>query len=154
MANNIRISSHRLLGVVKLIPYETIVTLRYPRRGGYTVDPGGVITHELHLKGRTILGAEQVVAERGVDVGLYIDFAACSAFDRPSNSRVFVFEEEIYYILTYSDVLYSGHGKQSGLRRMRNNNIVYYLNRVSNARHYSLIMNSITEIWRNGGQKD
>ena len=149
MANNIKISSCKLLGIAKLIPYETIV-----RCGGLVVEKGKIITHELHLLGSTILLAESRVVERGADVGLYVDFAACSAIDRPSNSRAFVYGQEVYYILTYTDVLYSGHGKQSGLRRVRNGNIVYYLHHVSDARHYSLIMDSITEIWRDGEQKD
>lgn len=143
MANNLKISKYLIIGVDKLRRYETII-----HTAGQTVAPGGIVTHEVHLGGRTIQQAIASTVEHGMNVGLLVDFTSCSALDRPSHSRALIVDNIAYYVLTYTDVLGTRHGKQCGLRRIRDGRIVYFLRCVSDNRQASLIMESVADIWQ------
>lgn len=155
MADNISIKSHEFIGVDKVCPYETELIVQGPRRavGGqvkntrrHLSDPlEQKITHEVRMCANSITKAKEYVVDANVKIALVIWFSSASAIGRPSHSKSLVFEDEVYYFLTWTDILGKGHGRENDPRRIRDKKLINYLQMVENERHKQLIFDQITE---------
>lgn len=154
-ATNLSVKSHQFIGVHKVCPYETEILCqgpRYTHRGrvhqSYRRIPSLTeVTHEVHYVSDTFAASVRNIISPNQEVAMMVWFGAASAIQRPSHSKALIYGDDIYYLMTYTDVLGSGHGKQSDLHRTRDNRFVNYLQIVSNSDHKRIIMECVTEAW-------
>ena len=154
-ATNLNVKSHQIIGVHKVCPYETEILSMGPRfthhgkvyQSYRSVCPHTEITHEIHFVSRRYADSIQNVGSPQQDVAMIVWFGAASAVGRPSSSKAVIFGDDVYFLLTYTDILGSGHGKQSDLHRVRNNRMVCYLQLVANPDHKQLILDRVVEAW-------
>lgn len=149
---NLTYKSHMVVGVHKLCEYSSFIYVEHGRR---TVNENTVhilkkritndamITHEIHLSNKSIQSSVNDLQNPSTDVGLLLWFGGASAINRPSNSKCIVHDSNIYYIVTWTDLLGSKHQKRSELTRKKDNKLIYFLQQESNETYQALIFDLI-----------
>ena len=145
---NLAIRAHEIIAVHKLCPYETTLVFQNPKYSA--IGPNLGITHEVHFTGSSIPRATMAesLANPNHDIGIITWFAAASAIDRPSHSKALVFLDQVLYFMTWTDILGSGHGRQSDPRRFRDGRMVSYLRLVTNEEHRQLIFEHVRKLFQ------
>lgn len=152
-AKNLTYKQHLIVGINKLCPYETKIAVEHSRK---TVNKNpeitykkniddSKVTHEAHLTGTGLKKCSENLHDPSQDVIIIIWFSAASAIERPSSSKCVIYNDEVYYIITWTDVLGKEHQKMSELKRQRDGKMIYYLRREENQKYKELIFNLIKE---------
>lgn len=90
-------------------------------------------THKLILHGLNIDEAREAVEIPGIKCGTMAWLRIGEDIQRPSNSKVFVIGTNAYFVCTWTDIFgHSKHGKQSDMRFQTQNNMYYYVGKLSN----------------------
>lgn len=138
---NLTIRSREFVGIHKLVKYETKIEILNFKYEEITINDHA-ITHEIHFVGDSLPKSTFSLADPNIDIGLIIWFGAASAIDRESGSKCLIHNNDVYQIATWTDVL-DHHTKQSDLRRMRDNRMIYYLMKTTNESFIERIMQAV-----------
>lgn len=155
MANNITIKSSEIVGINRICPYAGDLKLiskrwRNPTKSEVmnvmTPVVTNKITHEAHFAGPSMRKAKECISTRNIKVGVMVWFGAASAVQRPSHSRALYVDDELYYILSWTDILGKGHGRENNPCRIRNKLLINYLQIIDTEEHKQLILDEITAL--------
>lgn len=143
--NEVTMSIYHMVGITKDqdgAPAEKIYNSRINTTKIISQTP---ITHELHLSGNTLTNSEQHVVLPNQDVCVMAYILAGSDIDRPNHSRIIIYNDDLYYCLTWTDVLgNTKHAKTAGLRRQEAGRYVAYL-QLAPLEHYDKVMQVLLE---------
>lgn len=124
---------YRSLSVVNTEDLERLTSTYVPRRQS----PDEAFkqswpTHKLILCGLNIDEAKEAVEIPGIKCGTMAWLRIGTGIQRPSNSKVFVIGTNAYFVCTWTDIFgHSKHGKQSDMRFQTQNNMYYYVGKLS-----------------------
>lgn len=138
-ANNLTIKIHKFTCIKKVCPYETELVILKGK------PDTSCITHEVHLSHNTLTKSSQDINNPNHNIATIIWFGAASAIGRPSNSKALYYNDDVYYFLSWTDILGPKHRRQNDPRRQRNGLLIHYLQKVENERHRELITQQIAE---------
>jgi len=156
MAANLSVKSHLFIGIHKICPHETeIVCLGNSRIGRDNkvhqsrrkTQSLAEITHEVHYVSESFAASISNIMSPSQEVAMMVWFGAASAIQRPSHSKALMYGDDIYYLMTYTDVLGKGHGKQCDLHRTREKRFVNFLQIITNPDHKQIITERVIEAW-------
>ena len=139
MARNLSIKSYEIMGIHKICPYETLLQMGAEEK----------IMHEVHFSGTSYTMMQQNIADPNQDLAVMIWFSAASLVGRPSGSKALMHGDDIYYIITWTDILGSGHSNQADLRRSRDRRIIHFLQAVTDPDHKQAIIERFVNVWAN-----
>lgn len=150
MSKRLTISQKDVVGVKKLVPYETIIKIAAQQRVGknnrivqYTkpIKSDCDITHEVHLSSTCLSRSMLNISSPDQDVAILFSLGSGKLIGRPSNSRLLAYRHSIYSVLTWSDID-NTVVKSSGLFRIRDNSLVLFLRKLSDEEQ-TIVIDSI-----------
>ena len=103
------------------------------------------ITHELHLSGNTLHNSSQHIIVPNQDICIMAFLSSGSDINRPRDSKVILYEDNLYYCLTWTDVIgNTKHNKACGLKRQKDGRYITYL-QIAPLDHYEKVNKSLIE---------
>lgn len=134
------IKNYEYLTIHKLVEYDHELDM-WDTRGR----DRPLVTHALYLYGPSMLKSKNIEDPNVGGVCIYVRLRSAMGIGRPSNSCVIVHKNNLYYAITWTDILGPGHGRQNAPRRYSEGRAVYPL-RIAGDRERSLVKRKLISI--------
>jgi hypothetical protein len=131
MANNITIRAVKPISIVAIEKYKSGELTIQSGAGSFKKPAAPAneysITHKITFPDSKYSSCLDMIYNPNSDIGIMLWFGAASGIGRPSHSKALFHGDNLYYFLSWTDILGSGHGKQNDPRRLVNGRLVQFL---------------------------